>query len=127
MTATVTAIGLATALGATPAQAQSNVTAYSNARGGYTSQAAVTRFTAYGDKITLFDQAADGAGVHGDWFYTDVNGREYEQTDLYWGGGAGTSHTWDFDIPENVIVTVIACIRDNGDIIVVTCDVQHSS
>ena len=125
MVASITAFGLVTALGAAPAQAQTNLSAYSVAANGYASEAGVTRFTAYGDKITLFDQDVDGAGVHGDWYYEDENDEMYPQNDLYWGGGGGTSHTWDFNIPEDVTVTVIVCLKDNGAIMLATCATRH--
>ncbi|SNY67374.1 hypothetical protein [Paractinoplanes atraurantiacus] len=118
LAATATAVGLATTLGATPALAQSDGSAYTKAwiSKGYVAHAGYVYFTALGEKFTLFDSDADGAGVSVQYY---VNGAYREE--LYLGSGNGTDKTFDRSFAEGAAIRFRVCLIDNDVIQETTC------
>ncbi|XVU21344.1 hypothetical protein ACQPZJ_29230 [Actinoplanes sp. CA-054009] len=118
LAATATAVGLATALGATPAHAQTDGDAYTKywIAKGYIAHAGYVYFTALGEKFTLFDSDADGAGVSVQYY---VNGAYREE--LYLGTGNGTDKTFDRSFAEGAAIRFRVCLIDNDVIQEPTC------
>ncbi|GAA0522737.1 hypothetical protein Ade02nite_82230 [Paractinoplanes deccanensis] len=118
LAATVTTVGLAATLGATPAQAQADGDAYTQSwiAKGYVAHAGYVYFTALGEKFTLFDSDADGAGISVQYY---VNGAYREE--LYLGTGNGTDKTFDRSFAEGAAIRFRICLIDNGVIQDPTC------
>ncbi|MDF4250767.1 hypothetical protein [Streptomyces sp. WMMB303] len=83
----------------------------------WTSGAGVARYQEYGDYLTLSDRAADGASVYG--FLTDMNDKTLRAKTF--SGGAGSSRTWNFNLPEGKQIFLYVCLKDNGEIQDTTC------
>jgi len=110
------AVALAATVGAAPASASADGFAYTEFYGKFDSYAGTAYFQAYGDKFILEDRYADGAGV---FLWYLVAGSTAHT--LYWGGGAGTSHTFNLEFAENKQVQFYVCLQDDGVIQTHTC------
>jgi hypothetical protein len=119
--ATASATGLALALGVAPAHAESNLTMSTKAGSGFVYNAGGVFFNATGEIFTLYDQRSDGAGVNVSYFYQRPDDVWFFPADLYHGGGAGTSKSFNMSIVDGSTVTITVCIIDNGDIKESTC------
>ena len=119
--ATASATGLALALGAAPAQAESNLTLSTKAGSGFVFNAGGVFFNATGEIFTLYDQRSDGAGVNVSYHYQKPNSVWIYPADLYHGGSAGTSKSFNMSIVDGSTVWITVCLIDNGDIKESTC------
>jgi hypothetical protein len=116
LAATTAAITMATTLGATPALATDDSACTIGLLGFYDYCAGVASFEDYGEVFTLEDRYADGAGVLVQWYKNDVR-----QADLYWGGGAGTSKTFNRSAAEGTEIDFRVCVIDDGYLMTSTC------
>jgi hypothetical protein len=112
---------LALALGAAPAHAESNLTLSTKAGNGYVFNAGGVFFNATGEIFTLYDQRSDGAGVNVSYHYQRPDNIWIFPADLYHGGSAGTSKSFNMSIVDGSKVTITVCLIDNGDIKESTC------
>ena len=119
--ATASATGLALALGAAPAQAESNLTLSTKAGSGFVFNAGGVFLNATGEIFTLYDQRSDGAGVNVRNDYQKPNSVWDYRADLYHGGSAGTSKSFNMSIVDGSTVWITVCLIDNGDIKESTC------
>lgn len=119
--ATASATGLALALGAAPAHAETNLTRVTKAGNGFVANAGGVFFNATGEIFTVYDQRSDGAGVNVEYHYQQPDGVWIYPADLYNGDGAGTSKSFNKSIVDGSKVYIEVCIIDNGDIKENTC------
>lgn len=114
LAATFTATALAISAGAAPAYADDAFFG-TYPSGQWLDGAGFLWFYHYGDRIVLADEAADGAGVYGEWKHGVTTGS------MYLGTGANTYKEWNLEFPEDVWITLKVCLRDNGVIQQATC------
>jgi hypothetical protein len=102
--------------GATPAHAGNSNFAYTRAGNGFEFGNGLGDFYDLTETWTLWDYAADGAGVIVQWKINDVS-----QPTLYNGNGLGSQKEFDFEIAEGAVISFRVCLRDNGVIQTATC------
>ncbi|MFF5078298.1 hypothetical protein ACFY36_14710 [Actinoplanes sp. NPDC000266] len=119
--ATAAATGMALALGAGPAHAETNLTMVTKAGNGFAASGGGVFFNATGEIFTLYDQRSDGAGVHVEYHYQEPSGVWIYPADLYNGDGAGTSKSFNKSIVDGSKVYITVCLIDGGAVKSATC------
>ncbi|WP_250000352.1 hypothetical protein [Actinoplanes sp. M2I2] len=119
--AAAAATGMALALGAAPAHAETNLTMVTRAGNGYAANGGGVFFNATGEIFTLYDQRSDGAGVNVSYYYRTPDNIWIYPADLYYGGGAGSSKSFNKSIVDGSSVYIELCLIDSGDIKEATC------
>lgn len=115
MGAAASAAVLGTVLFATPAQA-SDAGGCTKAQSPYKACAGTVQFEDNGDWFYLYDNEADGAGVHLHWYKNGVL-----QPAIYYGGGAGTWGKFQRNAPAGTLFKFEVCIETNNVVFVNTC------
>ncbi|MEU8817098.1 hypothetical protein [Actinoplanes sp. NPDC048796] len=118
---TAAATGVALALGAAPAHAETNLTLVTKAGNGYGASGGGVFFNATGEIFTVYDQRSDGAGVNVSYHYQRPDDVWVYPADLYNGDGAGTSKSFNKSIVDGSKVYITLCLIDGGDIKEATC------
>lgn len=94
-----------------------NVTVFTNAANGqFDDGAGGFGFVSDGDKFTLCDNRADGAGVRG-----YIRDNTTELPSKYFGGGNGECSVWSNDRVEGHTVSLRVCLQDDGVVIQNSC------
>ncbi|WP_328910723.1 hypothetical protein OG230_15045 [Streptomyces sp. NBC_00234] len=73
--------------------------------------ASMVSFTAYGEKVNIIDQEADG---HSAVAIFDTNGGTPRTYTLWNSKGKGTNTLYDFDLAEGTPVVIQACVGEYG-------------
>ncbi|MEV0646251.1 hypothetical protein AB0I28_13400 [Phytomonospora sp. NPDC050363] len=118
-TAAALAISLAAAA---PAHAGTNGDAGTIGSGSFTANAGTLFFAHDGEIFYVEDNHADGAGVIAYWWI----GSTY-QGEMYNGGGANTSKTFNKSVTDGLQVRFQVCVSDNGSVKTGTCSAIRSA